>query len=572
MAWVYLRGRPSNRGTTLVSFGFLLWAIHSLGFPFVEQWPVLKAVAYVFWALSALTIAMGMVIEQEVGLSERKYRELFDNASEAIFAVDVNTQAVLDMNVAAQRLTGREPGQIIGKPFSEICPDLQKPEQNGANLYKTFSNVFRPYSQFAILRLNGSTIQCEGEMRAAKYGSRRVFQLHIREIGQNAKMGQQMRRAEKLSSLGQLVAGVAHELNNPLAVVVGFTQLLSKREDVDPKIRSELCKVLRESERAAKIVKNLLTFVRPAEPQLVPVDINRLLATTLEARQRDLAQHQIRVERRFSPSLPATKADPSQLEQVFANLIGNAIYAMGSQNRPGTLTVTTEENGFNIRVTVSDTGPGVPKEIRSQIFDPFFTTKPPGKGTGLGLTICNGIVEEHKGKIWVEGEAGRGAQFVVELPIAACETAPAPAEPVVASKQPDPKAAEKRLLIVDDEPGIVEVMVSVLGNSGYTVETACNGAEAMRRINQTRFDLIISDLCMPEMDGRKLYETIRERDPGLASRIIFVTGDTVSNNSRAFLETTGSTWLMKPFSIIEVEELVGKFLRREAACAPVGAN
>jgi len=567
MAFVYFSNRKTNRGTWLVAAGFVLWAVHSLGFPFAWESSLWKAVGYAIWGISALSIAIGMVVEQELAVSEKKYRELFDSSPEAIFVVDMATHDVLDMNFAAQRLSGREIESLLGKSFLDVCPNLKQEKERSPDAHRMYSAVFRPYTQFAIARPNGAQILCEGEMRPSRHGKRPAIQIHVREVGQNARMGQQLRRAEKLSSLGQLVAGVAHELNNPLAVVVGYAQLLSKRSEVDPKVRSELGKVLNESERAAKIVKNLLTFVRPAEPQLVPVDINRLVNSVLDARQRDFVSSKITVEKRLAETLPATKADPSQLEQVLTNLIINAVQAMAP--KPGTLAVKTEENGFNVRISVSDTGTGVPKTILGQIFDPFFTTKAPGKGTGLGLTISNGIVEEHKGRIWVENNKEKGATFIVELPIVPCGTAPAPAEPVPAERTPDPRAADRRLLIVDDEPGIVDVLVEVLGGNGYTVETANNGAEALNRIASNRYDLIISDLCMPEVDGRKLYEAVHEKDPELASRIIFVTGDTVSNNSRAFLEKTGSTWLSKPFSIGEVEELVSNFLQRDAALAGV---
>jgi two-component system NtrC family sensor kinase len=352
---------------------------------------------------------------------------------------------------------------------------------------------------------------------------------------------------------------------------MGYAQLLIKRTDVDQKIRSELGKVLHEAERAAKIVRNLLAFVRPAEPQLAAVDINRVVVSVLESRHNELVAGNVRLEKKLAKQLPRTKADPNQIEQVITNLVVNAIQAMAGQAKPALLTVTTEENGFFIRIMVADTGPGISSEISGQIFDPFFTTKPPGKGTGLGLTISNGIIEEHQGKIWCESEPAKGAKFIVELPILPCDDLPDDSRKT-AEPEPDPRTTKRRLLIVDDEPGILSVLVEVLGGRGYNVETACNGNEAMSRLVDTHYDLIISDLCMPEMDGRRFYEAVRERDPLLAQRIIFVTGDTVSNNSRAFLEGTGSRWLSKPFSIREVEELVGKTLRNEPVGPAAGKN
>jgi CheY-like chemotaxis protein len=232
---------------------------------------------------------------------------------------------------------------------------------------------------------------------------------------------------------------------------------------------------------------------------------------------------------------------------------------------PRKLEITTEVVKSAIRLTIADTGPGIPQDIITKIFDPFFTTKAPGKGTGLGLSISYSIVEEHRGKIWVQSQAGKGAKFFVELPIVACpETLdtcePTPAESMTAG---DPQATARRLLIVDDEPGIVDVLKEVLGGGGYIIETATNGADALNRISTDRFDLIISDLCMPELDGQQLYKSVRDSHPHLVKRIIFVTGDTVSGNSRAFLEWTGNRWFSKPFNIREIEQVVGNFLCQE---------
>jgi two-component system NtrC family sensor kinase len=225
--------------------------------------------------------------------------------------------------------------------------------------------------------------------------------------------------------------------------------------------------------------------------------------------------------------------------------------------------VTTEMRGDTIRIVVADSGPGIPLEILGRIFDPFFTTKGPGKGTGLGLSICYSIMEEHKGKIWVESEVGKGARFIAELPVVNCQDSAGEGDSTGNERELDPEAPQRRLLIVDDEPGIVDVLQEVLGNNGYRIETASNGAKALNCIASQEYDLIISDLCMPEMSGEKLHAAIREHYPHLLNRIIFLTGDTVSPGSRSFLEQTGARWLSKPFNIAEVERVVRSYLRAE---------
>src|SRR5271163_2841042 len=227
---------------------------------------------------------------------------------------------------------------------------------------------------------------------------RPVLQINAREITTRKKMEQQLRQAEKLSALGQLVAGVAHELNNPLAVVMGYSQLSVKNKSLDEKVRKDLQKVLHESERAAKIVRNLLTFARPREPHMTMVDINRIVVESLETREMQVQRAKVEMLRRLGRDLPPTMADAGQIEQVLVNLLTNAIQAL--ENRPDkrVVEVATEYCDNRIRIVVTDNGPGIPDSIMERIFDPFFTTKGPGKGTGLGFSICYRSEERRVGK------------------------------------------------------------------------------------------------------------------------------------------------------------------------------
>jgi CheY-like chemotaxis protein/anti-sigma regulatory factor (Ser/Thr protein kinase) len=273
------------------------------------------------------------------------------------------------------------------------------------------------------------------------------------------------------------------------------------------------------------------------------------------------------MEQRLASDLPNTMADHDQIEQVLINLIGNAVYVLGTRPKPRTLTISTEESGNYIRIIVADNGPGVSKDVIGQIFDPFFTTKPLGKGTGLGLTISNTIIQEHRGKLLVENQPTGGAKFIVELPIVQCVTtapadqAPPEAKPLAAD------SAKRSALIVDDEPGIVAVLSEIVSGIGYDVTTATNGVEAMERITSGTYDVILSDMRMPDMDGVKLFETLKKENEVLAHRIVFVTGDTVSPDTRAFLKSTGNRWLSKPFKIEEVIDIVNNMVEKEAVAA-----
>jgi PAS domain S-box-containing protein len=577
------------RGANVLTTGFLLWPLPLLTFPFQNSaLPGLMTADYLVSAVIALCIALGMLIltleearnrnetlsgelntgvahrrllEQEISVSEQKYRLLFDSASDAIFLVDLASLEIVEANPAATELAGRAADKLVGRSLQDLCPKLRQCSASLLENKKVVEGLFDTAGEFHLVRGQGEQMLCEGSATLVDYHQRPVMQMNAREITGRKKMEQQLRQAEKLSALGQLVAGVAHELNNPLAVVMGYAQILSKHKALDEKVKKDLLKVLHESERAAKIVRNLLTFARPREPHMAVVDVNRLVAEALDTRDIQVQSANVQVLRRLAPDLPPTKADADQIEQVMANLMTNAIQALDNHLGKRVIEVTTEKRGDTIRIVVADSGPGIPLQILDRIFDPFFTTKGPGKGTGLGLSICYSIMEEHKGKIWVESEVGKGARFIAELPIVVCRDLMDEGRGTKDDRDLDPAAPQHRLLIVDDEPGIVDVLQEVLGTSGYRIETASNGAKALSRLGSQDYDLIISDLCMPEMSGEKLYAAIREHYPHMLNRIIFLTGDTVSPGSRSFLEKTGARWLSKPFNIAELERVVASYLR-----------
>lgn len=583
------------RGATILSRGFLCWGGLLLVFPFVELSHVAQAVFYLFSALLAIVISLGMLIqllerareendslkdefqrgmasrrllEQEVHISEQKYRALFELASDAMFVADLESLEIQEANQSALRLTGRDAAKLLSRRITDVFPELVTTGPTLLEHKRMFDGVFTTANEFAVVRADGGRVLCEGTCTLVEYRQRPVMQICVREVTERKRLEKQMQQIEKLSALGRLVAGVAHELNNPLAVIIGYAQILGRQhgQTGDRKGDGEIEKILHESERAAQIVRNLLTFARSREPQLRPVDINAIVANVLGARDETIRANQIQVETLLATALPRTMADAGQIEQVLSNLVSNALHAMSGQPAPQTLTVSTTETNNVIRVSVADTGPGIPPEVLDRIFDPFFTTKAPGQGTGLGLSICHTILEEHRGRIWVDSQFGHGATFFIELPVIKCATEIGqPLPQPVATPPPDPAAAHRRILVVDDEPGILEVLQEVLSSLGYRVDTASNGQQALDRIATTRYDLIFSDLCMPEMGGETLYTAIQSDDAGLADRIVFVTGDTVSADSRSFLEATGNRWLSKPFNIAEVERLVAQILAAPGA-------
>lgn len=589
-AGLYARFCRKYRGAVILASGFALWGLHLVLFPFVPLTASTMVTTHLTAALVALYIAMGMMIQMleeahhrnntltervkktveqsrqlqaAVGVSEQRYRALFDTASDATFVVDLETVQIVEANQAANQLVGVQSDSLVSRSFIDLCPALRLHGQTPLKLKKFFETLFNGDQRFQMHRADGTVIHCVGQARVVECDQRPAMQVAVREITECAKLEHQLREAEKLSALGRLIASVAHELNNPVAVIAGYCQLLAKRPGIDDRTRQDFAKVVQESQRASKIVRNLLTFSRPRDPEKTTVDINQLVASVLAERGPELQAGNLRLEQRLATQLPKTKADSAQIEQVINNLLTNAIQAQPlTSGQPGRIEITTHEYGAYIRITVADAGPGIAPNVLSKIFEPFFSTRPPGQGTGLGLTIAHAILEEHHGKIWVQSEVGKGAKFFVELPIIACTEDDEP--PAATTPQADPDASQYRLLVVDDEPGISAVLRESLSARGYTVDTAASGTEALRCLAGNRYDLIITDLRMLDMDGEKLYHAVREQNADLASRIIFLTGDTISSGARSFLDWTGNRWFSKPFQISALEQVVQNFLRERA--------
>jgi two-component system NtrC family sensor kinase len=347
-----------------------------------------------------------------------------------------------------------------------------------------------------------------------------------------------------MSAIGQLVSGVAHELNNPLAGISAFAQLLLTEKRFPPDQRTAAEMIYAEARRASRIVQNLLTFARQHKPERASSSINQVLDDTLELRGYELRVRGIEVTRDYDETLPETMADAHQLQQVFLNLITNAEQAMEKRQRDSQhLTVRTTRTGNVIRIEVEDTGPGIPANLLERIFNPFFTTKPTGSGTGLGLSISLGIVREHGGRIWAENTAGGGARFIIELPLVTPRVSGEQGQILAA-----PALGERlRILVVDDEASVRVALQRYLATRGHEVETTASGKDGLARLREGIFDAVIVDMRMPDLSGEQIYDELRARDPGHAERVIFTTGQLVDEQVRAFLASTGRPYIPKPF-------------------------
>lgn len=373
-------------------------------------------------------------------------------------------------------------------------------------------------------------------------------------------------QSSKLAALGELISGITHELNNPLAAIMGYSQLVLRRIDQSDdsesaaKLRKSARAIFGESERASKIIRNLLTFARRYKPEKNPVDINEVLESTFDLRGYDLRVNNVRVETDYAQGLPLIMADFNQLQQVILNLVNNSVHAMLERGGERLIRVRTLQQGPQLVVEFSDTGPGIPDKIIQKIFDPFFTTKEVGKGTGLGLSICFGIIKEHGGIIGVTSPPGEGARFRIELPVS-FNGKDSPKEETELA--PQPVRPPRRVLVVDDEVHIRDILQEYLVEENFQVETASDGFAALELLGRKSFDLVITDIKMPRIDGRLLYEAIRRQSPELARRVIFATGDTLSRETNRFIENTGNPNLRKPIKLEKVLQAIDAVLEKE---------
>jgi two-component system NtrC family sensor kinase len=364
---------------------------------------------------------------------------------------------------------------------------------------------------------------------------------------------QQVLQMEKLSAMGHLLAGVAHELNNPLAVVSGQAQLLQRVSEGTPQgARAE--KIVKAAHRCVRIVRNFLALARERPPERTAVDLNAVVREAVELLSYELRTDSVEVIWELADNLPRLWADPHQLHQVMVNLVTNAHHAMRRKDPPRVLSVTTRgvPDPPSVQLTVRDTGLGIPREIQGRIFDPFFTTKPPGQGTGLGLSLSHTIIEDHGGTIRVADASAQGTTFVIELPLSG---PPSASTPPPASHDVGPLAS-RRILIVDDETDVAGVLVDLLQADGHEVDTVTNGAEALAKLDQRPYDVILSDTKMPVLDGLGFFAEVERRFPELRRRIAFVTGDVLSADKRTVLDRIGAPVLAKPFDLNEIRSLV----------------
>jgi two-component system, NtrC family, sensor kinase len=498
---------------------------------------------------------------QVVSRSQKEWETTFDAMQDCVSVHDT-TGKVIRANLALARRLKTIPQKVIGR----YCSEIYSPEGSGLNpcCHNHTLKTTSFYVEEIALPVMGGTFQISVSPWYDK-NNRLAGSIHVaKDISHEKLLQQQLIQSEKLSAIGELISGIAHELNNPLTGVMGYSQLLQLRKDLDERAKENLLKINNLALRCQKIVQNLLSFARKQKPERTLCAINDILEKTVDLRSYEFQVNNIEISRELDRNLPKTIADAHQLQQVFLNILTNAEQAMLEAHGNGRLVIRTHADDSNTRIIVEilDDGPGIPESYLTRIFDPFFTTKEVGKGTGLGLSLSYGIVKEHGGNIYARSQLGKGSTFVMELPIIArlqAENNLAP-ELMPQAMQFENLIRGKRILVVDDEKYILDFFVEVFRAFPMLVDTAGNGRIAMKKMQNEDYDIVVTDFKMPQMSGKDLFDWIKENRPHLANRIIFVTGDTVSAETRLFFEKNRNRYLAKPFKIEEVKEVIQQTL------------
>lgn len=499
--------------------------------------------------------------EDALRKSEEEFRMLFEQMKEAVYVAS-SDGTIQRVNQAGLDLFGYSREEFEGADVRMLYADsdqrphvVQQIERQGALL--DFNLRMR--------KKGGEVMDCvitSGILRAPDGVSAGYLTLvrDVTEVRQlEAERGELEQRAQmtsRLATVGEMAAGIAHEINNPLTSVIGFAQLLAQGDMPDE--LKEYAKMISDGgERVASIVRRLLTFARRQKPQRSYVDVNEIVDTSLQLRAYELKTNNIEVVRRLDPELPWTMADAGQLQQVFLNLIINAETAMRATHNGGRLTVSSRRKGESICVSFRDNGHGISKADLEKVFDPFFSTRGVREGTGLGLSICHGIVSEHRGRIYARSKPGRGSTFHVELPI---EVEQRQLELSERERQDAQNEVHGKVLVVDDEPPILQFLGQVLREEGHEVHTTESAEEALERIQNERYSLILVDIKLPGMSGSELYNRVRQMARSLAQRVVFITGDLMSDDTRSFVSRVKVPCITKPFNAEGVKREVRRLL------------
>lgn len=537
--------------------------------------PLYDSTGRIIGAIEALVdITERMETQEALRESERSFRQLFDSVNDLVYTQDVNGRFTR-VNQAFERCLGYPREAFMGRRASDFMRARYQ-ERFDTEYLEMIQKTGQRQGIAAFLTRNGqktyveynSTLVQETGQEAFISGTGRDVSERIQAEKKIKRLMAQMLQAQKMEAVGTLAGGIAHDFNNILQAISGFTQLLlMRRTEQDPDYKA-LLQINNSTDRASRLVRQLLLFSRKMEGEQRPLNLNLILRETEVLLKRTLPK-MVAIDIITAPGLSTVSADPVQMEQILLNLSSNAADAMPEGGRliieTANITLTSEycdthlgaQPGQYVMLAVSDTGCGIPKEARPHIFNPFYTTKEVGKGTGLGLASVYGVVKSHNGYISCYSEVGQGTTFKIYLPV--IEAAAQTPEPALARPSLPPGGIET-ILVVDDEPDVRDSVAAMLSRLGYTLTTAASGEEALTCLRQQPKppDLVILDLGMPGMGGHKCLDALLQRHPQL--KVLIASGYSANGHARQALEAGAAGFVSKPWQFADLAVQIRKVL------------
>jgi len=512
----------------------------------------------------------GLVVKRtmELSASEQRHRELFENANDGIAVIDKNG-TIVDVNKRFCDIHGFGKNVLAGTHFGilEVKDNEGEKEERMRRIQSGESFVY----EAAHYKRDGSTILFEVSSKAINIGGELYIQSFYRDITEKKQLQGQLLQSQKMESVGTLAGGIAHDFNNIVAIILGHISLLNDCAGLDDKAKQRVRIIENSARKAGQIVSKLMSFSRKASFEILPVNLNNIIKDTVELCETMARSRRVAIKMETGDNIPHIHADSNQMEQVLMNLFVNAMDAMpdGGTIIIGTEFVEIERNnhvhpllssGKYILIKVTDTGTGIPEEIKDKIFNPFFTTKGPGKGTGLGLAMVYGIVKEHKGVLNVKSKTGKGTTFEIYLP-----PSDAAIHEVVKTSN-HLLTANARILVVDDEKDMLNFMKEIIEGAGYKLLAADNPYYALEIFGEVadNIDLVITDIVMPLMDGRKLIKHFKTFKPAI--KAIAISGyDAARNREDADIDA----FISKPFEKDSLLSAIRKVLGAELPNPPL---
>jgi two-component system NtrC family sensor kinase len=499
--------------------------------------------------------------------SEALNAAIVASATDCIITLD-ETGRVVEFNPAAEKTFGRRRSDVLGQLIDMLIAPPHQRQSYVENFTRFVASGARDGRRHEIeaMRADGSVFPAEVAVAEVPLPEGRLFTAYLRDLtaerqaeSEIARQREALQQSEKMAAFGSLLAGVAHELNNPLSVVIGNAVLLAEEMEGSG-LAERAHRVQMAAERCGRIVRTFLAMARHRQTEKRPVSVQAVVDAAVELLAYPMRTSGVTLEQSIASNLPALLCDSDQIVQVLTNLLTNARQALEERPQPRRVRLTAWAKGGWLQIEVTDNGPGIADAIRSRVFDPFFTTKPTGAGTGVGLAVSRGIVEAHGGSLGLASPSGEGASFVVRLPVVR-DGATSVETDVGPETQHRPSQVALTVLVVDDEPDIGQMLSEMLRTLGYGSDVKVTGEAAQAALRERDYDAVLCDLRLPGLDGPTLYDWMAEHRPNLCARTAFITADTLSPSSHRFLTRAKRPVLEKPFLPADLRQLLSQLLQ-----------